>query len=128
MRFLWKTVLKKLGIESEQAADGRAALSLVLEGKEYALILMDISMPIMTGIEATLAIREHEQSLGLVPLRIVAVTSGASPRDACIKAGMDDYFEKPAQLEDLCRIIEIAAPDLLDGDKKAKPPGRRLRK
>lgn len=117
MRFLWKTVLKQLGIEVDEAANGQAALDLVVRGEQYGLILMDISMPVMTGIEAVRAIREHEQSLELTRLRIVAVTSGAATKDKCLEAGMDDYFEKPANIEDLRLIIETAAPDLIDRDK-----------
>ena len=87
-------ILKKLGYEVILAANGKEAVS----GMENPpdLILMDCQMPEMDGFEATVAIREMEQSIGRhVP--IVAMTANAmqGDRERCIAAGMDDYISKP---------------------------------
>ncbi len=72
--------------------------------EEYDVILMDIQMPIMNGIEATQAIRQFSQ----VP--IIALTANASRQEAerCIKAGCDDYLAKPFKPQDLYAKISNA--------------------
>ncbi len=66
----------------------------------YALILMDVQMPVMTGIEATQAIR---QSLQLADVPILAMTASAfvEDRHACLAAGMNDHVSKPVNAQEL---------------------------
>jgi len=66
----------------------------------YDLILMDISMPVMGGIEAARLIRLFEQENRKSRVPIIAVT-GISDRDSCLAAGMDDFMTKPFLLEHL---------------------------
>ena len=88
--------LRRLSISSDTARNGQEALELVA-CNSYDLILMDISMPVMDGLEATRRIREMQQESG-IRCPIIAVTASES-RAACIDAGMDDYITKPADYD-----------------------------
>jgi signal transduction histidine kinase/two-component SAPR family response regulator/HPt (histidine-containing phosphotransfer) domain-containing protein len=104
-------ILQQLGYESDLAANGREALDALVR-KPYDLILMDVMMPEMDGLEATRAIRKLEQSGGSVNLNshiiIVAMTAQAmqGDREKCLVAGMDDYLAKPIRPKDMRAIIE----------------------
>jgi len=88
--------LEKAGFVVETAADGQAACEAVRQGG-YALVLMDVQMPGMDGLEATRAIREWERARGGPRLPIIAMTANAmnGDRERCLAAGMDDYMAKP---------------------------------
>ncbi|MCX6283391.1 MAG: response regulator [Bacteroidetes bacterium] len=103
-----RTSLEKDGFTNlEIAENGRVAIRL-FEKKEYEIILMDIRMPVMDGLEATEKIRELER---LNPQRkasyIVAFTAYAveGDKERFLEAGMDDYVAKPFQPEELVRVI-----------------------
>lgn len=98
-------MLKKLGWEVVVVNDGRAAVAESAE-QRYDLILMDIQMPEMDGLNATVEIRSRERQIG-GHLPIVALTAYAMPgdRERCLIAGMDDYLSKPVRVEDLHRVI-----------------------
>jgi len=88
-----------------EAMDGREAVCMWQKEKPD-LILMDMQMPIMDGIEATLKIRELEASSGeYVP--IIALTAGAmkEEREKCLEAGMDDFLTKPIEPEKLSKAF-----------------------
>jgi len=86
-------MLQMLGYHVEFAADGAEALAAFSPGK-YSVILMDIQMPVMNGIEAAKKIRELESGTH-VP--IIALTAKVMPgdRERCLEAGMDDFLAKP---------------------------------
>jgi len=93
--------LDKLGVCWELAHNGEEAVSAVRE-RHFDVVLMDVQMPVMDGLEATLMIRQHEQQTGLrVP--IVAMTAAvlAEDRRQAAQAGFDDYLPKPMRLSDL---------------------------
>lgn len=96
-------ILNKMGYKPEVASNGHEVLEMVAKRK-YDLILMDIQMPEMDGIEATQFIRLHmtEQPV------IVAMTANAMPedREICIKAGMNDYLSKPMKLTQIIAVLE----------------------
>jgi two-component system, sensor histidine kinase and response regulator len=109
-------MLEKRGCVVTVAADGRAALA-ALEKNSFDLILMDVQMPDMDGLEATVTIRNREKmSGGHVP--IVAMTAHAmkEDRDRCLAAGMDGYLTKPIRSQELLSTIE----NLLEKMKVAK--------
>ncbi|MHB8119713.1 MAG: response regulator [Methanothrix sp.] len=96
-------VLKKLGLEADTAKNGREVL-VALEEHHYDLVLMDIQMPEMDGIEATKIIRKR-WSQGP---KIIVVTSFEAEmcRDLCYNAGADDYLNKPVKIDELGAAIE----------------------
>ena len=106
-------LLQRLGYTADVAADGEETLA-ALRRQRYDLILMDVQMPGMDGLETTRRIRA-EWPAAESP-RIIAVTANAlrEDRETCLSAGMDDYLSKPILLEDLraalCRETGAAAP------------------
>lgn len=95
-------VLNKLGYELDIANNGVEAVGM-LQKKDYDLILMDILMPEMDGLEATSVIRSGAQ----YQPQIIAMTANAMPedRETCLKAGMNNYITKPIKLEELMDIL-----------------------
>ena len=89
------------------AEDGREAYDAFRHGN-FALVLMDVSMPEMDGVEATKAIRAHEARSARTPTPIVALTAHAmsNDRDRFLAAGMDDYLTKPIARRVLTETIE----------------------
>jgi signal transduction histidine kinase/ActR/RegA family two-component response regulator len=99
--------LEKAGHKVELAENGKIALELFYKN-EYDLILMDIQMPIMDGIEATKNIRAFEKGHNRLPIKIMAVTAFALERDKeqCLNAGMDDFLAKPFKPSELLALID----------------------
>jgi PAS domain S-box-containing protein len=98
-------MLEKNGHRVIVAGTGYEVLA-VLEREEFDLILMDVQMPEMGGLEATVAIRKKEESTGRhVP--IVAMTAGAMQGDheKCLAAGMDGYISKPVRSQELIEMV-----------------------
>ena len=100
---LAEAVLKKSGHTVTIAENGREAVELV-ERETFDLILMDVMMPEMDGLEATQVIRSRENESG-AHIPIVAVTA-ASDRETCLTAGMDEFIEKPIRWFELAATIE----------------------
>jgi CheY-like chemotaxis protein len=95
-------VLNKLGYDPKIANNGKEAVDMQIENP-FDVILMDMLMPEMDGLEATYVIRKTAS----VQPQIVAMTANALPEDkaACLKAGMNDYISKPIKLEILMEIL-----------------------
>jgi PAS domain S-box-containing protein len=95
-------MLERLGCTHAQAEDGEAAVEAALSGR-FDLVLMDIHMPNLDGLDATRAIREA----GATTLPIIAMTAMASAHDGALfeQAGMDGLLRKPTTLEDLRRTL-----------------------
>ena len=105
-RLVVKQALADAPIQLLEAHHGAQALELAAEFHPD-LIFMDISMPVMNGLEATRRIRERERAHKLPPATIVGVTAHAMPADRyrCIEAGMNDYISKPLDPERLREIV-----------------------
>jgi len=101
-------MLRSLGHMVEIAEDGEAAVAKV-KSRTYDLILMDMQMPRMNGLDATAVIRGLEPGKS-VP--IVAMTANVfeTDRDACLAAGMNDFIGKPINLADLAAAIARVTP------------------
>jgi CheY-like chemotaxis protein len=97
-----------MGFRADVAADGLEVLE-ALKRQRYDIILMDVQMPEMDGLEASRKIQELYQELRYKPW-IVALTANAmeGDREACLAAGMDDYISKPIKTEELALAIERA--------------------
>ncbi len=104
-----KRALEKLGYGVITAGNGREALA-QLAGHDVDLIVMDVQMPIMDGIEATKIIRAATHLGAKAQVPIIAMTAYAmtGDRDAFLDAGMDGYVAKPAQADELKRVVEDA--------------------
>jgi PAS domain S-box-containing protein len=104
-------MLKRLGYKADVVVNGLEVLKKI-ETQSYDLILMDVQMPEMDGIQATIAIREREinlQNNGQESLqKIIAMTANAmvEDRDRCLEIGMNDHLSKPVRLEELKACIE----------------------
>lgn len=104
--------LSKQGVLVTEAVNGRDVLD-KLDNDVYDLILMDMGMPEIDGIEATKMIRELEKKSGKC-IKIVALTANAFPEDVrkCVEAGMDHFLAKPIKEQELLDIIEETMNDV----------------
>lgn len=114
-RLVLQALLEPAGVELVQVEDGVEAVARAADGG-FDLILMDIQMPRMGGVEAALAIREHEARTGGTRIPIVALTANvmAHQVDEYRRAGMDGWVAKPVQAEKLYDALAAAlagAPD-----------------
>ncbi len=101
-------VLRKLSNHVKVARNGLEAVNLFKEN-EFDVILMDIKMPVMDGVEATLKIRKLEKKLNTKdPVKIIATTANTFQEDVeiCMDSGMDAFLEKPFKREDLLSILQ----------------------
>lgn len=108
-RLVATRLLEKFGHGVTVAENGRRALDVLAEG-EYDLVLMDIQMPEMDGLEATATIRNAPRFAAKAAIPIVAMTAYAmaGDRERFLASGMDDYVAKPVSIEDLRAAIERA--------------------
>ncbi|GAB6043216.1 ATP-binding protein [Endothiovibrio diazotrophicus] len=99
-------MLANLGVEAAVAVNGLEAVSAVEEGG-FDLVLMDIQMPEMDGLEATRRIRRWEAEGARGHLPIVALTAHAlrGDRERCEEAGMNDYLTKPVKQSELAEVM-----------------------
>lgn len=101
-------MLKKLGYEVDTVANGIEVLQ-ALERQHYDIVLMDIKMPEMDGVEATHIIRQRWPN----GPKIIALTAYGleGDRERFIEEGMDDYISKPVRKEDLEKVLEKHKPE-----------------
>jgi two-component system sensor histidine kinase/response regulator len=98
--------LTKRGHEVTVVENGKLAVE-ALEKQSFDVVLMDVQMPEMDGLEATIAIRQREVSTGK-HIPIIAMTAHAmkGDRESCLAAGMDAYISKPVHIEELLQVTE----------------------
>ncbi|MDZ7874300.1 MAG: response regulator [Rhizobium sp.] len=106
-QIVFRQILTGSGIAYRIVGNGEEAVE-AWRSEPPDLILMDVSMPVMNGHQATGAIRAEEAKRGAGRMPIIGVTAHAldSDREACLAAGMDDYLSKPISPELLMRKIE----------------------
>jgi PAS domain S-box-containing protein len=119
-RKLTLLLLGKMGYGADLAANGLEALE-ALRRERYDVILMDVEMPVMDGLEASRSI--HREWPGNERPRIIAMTANAmqGDRETCLAAGMDDYLSKPIDADALATALArcapgAAAPEIQDED------------
>jgi CheY-like chemotaxis protein/HPt (histidine-containing phosphotransfer) domain-containing protein len=105
-RKLTLAVLEKEGHSVTVAENGAAGLESFRHGT-FDVVLMDVQMPCMDGMEATLAIRAHERiSGGRVPVIAFTAHATVTDRERCMRAGMDGYLSKPIRPTELLEAVE----------------------
>ena len=104
IRELLRVQLTQLGYRVVEAADGREAVEAVRKERP-ALILMDLTMPVLDGFEATRLIRRIEGARGVVILAFTALSSGAS-RASALAAGCDDFVRKQLGMKELSALLQ----------------------
>lgn len=124
-RRLVERFLEKLGHTVEVAQDGQRALEMVRKG-QFDLVLMDMRMPVMDGVEATRKIRSLESAEG-GHLAIVALTANAfeEDRNVCWQAGMDGFLSKPVSLASLQAEIHRVLSTLAVAEDSSYPMPQR---
>lgn len=110
-QMLLKRILEKRGAAVTIAVDGKEAVETFLN-HQFEIILMDVQMPEMDGIEATRAIRKREEETGAKRIPIVALTAHAmkGDRERFLEAGMDTYIAKPLKQSKLIEVINTLVP------------------
>lgn len=101
-------MLKRLGYRADAVANGIEALQ-ALERQPYDIVLIDVCMPEMDGLQATRIIRQRCPDNGP---KVIAITAYAleGDREKCLEAGMDDYISKPVKMEELARVLSKYQP------------------
>ncbi|KAK0518989.1 histidine kinase osmosensor, partial [Tilletia horrida] len=114
---LARKILENQGHKVDIVDNGELAV-MAVKKRQYDVVLMDVSMPVMGGIEATMAIRKFEASLGDERVPIVALTAHAmlGDKEKCLKAGMSAYVSKPIR-----RVELISTLHSLLANKKGRP-------
>jgi PAS domain S-box-containing protein len=100
-------MLERLGYRADAVANGLEAIR-ALSQIPYDLVLMDVQMPEMDGLEATRRIRDPKTGLPQPRIPIIAMTAHAmkGDQDMCLAAGMDDYLAKPVQSSQLSKVLQ----------------------
>ena len=124
-RQMMQVLLGREGYEVDLAANGLEALDAV-KYHQYSMVLMDLQMPIMDGVEASRRIREWES--GGSRTFIVALTASYVPREGHIlfEAGIDNYISKPFELEHVHRMLNYISEVRTDSPDLQKPPDSAL--
>ena len=101
------SLIQRMGHKVSVAQDGKEAVE-AIEREKFDIILMDVQMPGMDGLEATQAIRIREGLTGRPRIPIIAMTAYAmaGDRERCFEAGMDGYVSKPINTQELFETIE----------------------
>lgn len=104
-------LLERKATRSSWPENGVEAIRAFKE-ESFDLVLMDVQMPEVGGLEATRQIRKWESNASVDPTPIVALTARATEKDReqCLEAGMDDYLSKPVRGEKLAELLEQLIP------------------
>jgi len=98
-------MLQSLGHEVTFVENGREAVA-AWRGGNFDVVLMDVHMPVMDGLEATQVIRSREENLDrITPIIAITASAATEDRERCLAAGMTDYLAKPIHEEDLQRVL-----------------------
>jgi signal transduction histidine kinase/DNA-binding response OmpR family regulator len=111
---LAKRMLEKMGHHVTTAANGLLAFE-SFKNQPFDLILMDLQMPEMSGMEATIAIRNWEGTGPRIPIFALTANAMASDREECLRSGMDAYIAKPLLVNELFDAIETHCSNPLVG-------------
>jgi two-component system, sensor histidine kinase and response regulator len=114
-------LLEKRGHHVDLVGNGRDALS-ALEDRSFDLVLMDVQMPEMDGLEATRLLREKEKVSGLrQPVVAMTALVMKGDRERCIEAGMDGYLSKPIRPQELDHVLDTYLARDVEGSSSSEP-------
>ena len=119
-RMVVKMMLAGEGFDIAEAADGNAAID-ALSVSQFDIVLMDVSMPVMDGLEATRQLRSVENRDGAQRTPVIGLTAHAMESDVkqCFDAGMDDYLAKPVRKDALLAAIRRRLDAARAGERAA---------
>ena len=118
---LVEALLDQQGHQVSIVNNGRLAVERAAQ-EPFDIILMDVQMPVMSGLEATAAIREAERHTGRhIPIVAITARAMAGDREQCLAAGMDAYVSKPVQAEELFAAIDAMAGSRTPAARPAEP-------
>jgi len=105
-------LLEKRGHRVVVVETGKRALEMVNQ-QSFDVVLMDVQMPVMDGLQATAAIRQREMTSGKhIPIVAMTAHAMAGDKERCLQAGMDDYISKPLHVDEFLAIVEhFSAPN-----------------
>ena len=105
-QLLLEKMLAANGLAISFASNGQLAFE-AYRTEHWDLVLMDLSMPVLGGLDATRKIRAYEMAEGLKECQIIAITANAQPRDveACLAVGMNDFISKPFRRQELMERV-----------------------
>jgi two-component system sensor histidine kinase/response regulator len=104
-RAMIRVVLEDAGYHVDVVENGVEVVEAVSVG-EYDVVLMDVSMPVMDGLEATRRIRAFSGSLGSIPIVALTAYAMAGDRERYLGLGVTDYLSKPMHIADLIDVVE----------------------
>jgi CheY-like chemotaxis protein len=107
-------VLSKLGYQCKVANNGQEAVAFI-DKENFDVVLMDVQMPVMDGLEATKKIRAELKNQPY----IIALTANAmiEDREICLGAGMDNYVSKPIKIEELIGVLKLVFENKLSDER-----------
>jgi PAS domain S-box-containing protein len=115
------TVLEEAGYSVECVVNGEEAVAAV-QARAFDLVIMDVQMPKMDGLQATRAIRALPTARAQTPILAMTANAMRSDREMCLEAGMDDFVSKPIDAEAFLRTVSrFAAAELWADDAQAEP-------
>ncbi len=112
-------LLQQLGYQADIAANGSVAVSMAKE-KRYDVVLMDLHMPVMDGLEATKAIVQSTDRSARPTIIAMTADAMSGDREKCIDAGMDDYLSKPVRLDGLRDMLKRYGTIIHDRQKSSE--------
>ncbi len=117
-----RRLLDRWGFKADIVENGYEVLE-ALGKKNYDLLLMDIQMPEMDGLETAGAVRKKEENTGgHIPIIAMTAHTMKGDRELCLEAGMDDYVSKPISSETLYKAIKSLLPEQLSATKQVDGP------
>ena len=107
IRHMIRVYMERMGYQVDLADNGKDAITKYTE-TEYDLIIMDVRMPVMDGLEATKRIREIEEDHKRDKVKIVAVTA-SEHKEVCLQSGMNDYFHKTTLISHMKKMLSYVS-------------------
>jgi CheY-like chemotaxis protein len=120
LRLLVCKQLEILSLAAEEAVNGEIAI-VKFRSNNYALIFMDVMMPVIDGLSTTKAIREIEDTSPDKKRTPIVGMTAYSDKAACLAAGMDDFLFKPVLLDQISNVLQKWLPSGLSAEDRTKP-------